>query len=57
MNHKTVLGRICRGILHISGTRFIGFFLCFSENPEIDPINMVVTIVEAGKIYQNPLGS
>ena len=57
MNHKTVFVRICRGILHISGTRFIGFFLYFSENLEIDPINMVITIDFRFKIYQNPFGS
>ena len=57
INHKTVFGKICRSILHISGTRFIGFFLYFSENSKIDPINMVVTIDFRCRIYQNPFGS
>ena len=57
MNHKTVFGRICRGILHISGTRFIGIFLYFCENPENGPNNMVGGFCVRGQSYQNPFGS
>ena len=57
INHKTVFGKICRGILHISGTRFIGIFLLFCENPENGPNNMVGGFCVRGRSYQNPFGS
>ena len=55
--HKTVFGRNYRGFLHISGTHFIGVFLCFCENPENGPNNMVGGFVfgdEVIKILLDP---
>ena len=56
-NHKTVFGRNYRGFLHISGTRFISVFLCFCENPENGPNNMVGGFCVRGRSYQNPFES
>ena len=56
-NHKTVFGRNYRGFFHISGTRFIGIFLLFCENPENGPNNMVGGFVfgdEVIKILLDP---
>ena len=56
-NHTTVFSRNYRGFLHISGTRFIGVFLCFCENPENGPNNMVGGFVfgdEVIKILLDP---
>ena len=56
-NHKRVFSRNYRGFLHISGSRFIGIFLCFCENPENGPNSMVGGFCVRGRSYQNPFGS
>ena len=51
-NHKTGFCKNYGGFLLICGTRFISIFLCFSENPEIRPNNMVGGFVFGDKLIK-----